>query len=45
MKIIVLVNSYLQSLDLKSWVAHVFVIVFLSLLLHFVQRPVLRRLK
>ena len=43
MKITELVNSYLQSLVLKSWVDQVFVIVFLSLLLHFVQRPVLRR--
>ncbi|MFQ5755605.1 MAG: hypothetical protein ACE5H7_05855 [Acidiferrobacterales bacterium] len=40
MKITGLVNSYLQSLGLKSWVAQVFVIVFLSLLLDFVQRCV-----
>lgn len=45
MKITELVNCYLRSLGLRSWVAQVFVIVFLSLLPHFVQRPVLRRLK
>jgi hypothetical protein len=35
MKITELVNSYLQSLGLKSWVAQVFVIVFLpAVMLH-----------
>lgn len=38
------VNSFLASLGLEAWVGQVFVIVFLTLLLNFVQKRVIKRL-
>ncbi len=38
------VNSFLASLGLEAWVAEVFIIVFLTLLVNFVQKRIIKRL-
>ncbi len=38
------INSFLASLGLEAWVAEVFVVVFLTLVVNFVQKRIVRRL-